>query len=379
MIMRSDSRGAAGLGGILAALLLLGFVYVILFGHDLLMNWRSSVWGLLVIALAYAVSAMLTGQFNPFALALGVDNRLSLSKAQTLWWTYIVLYAYVTLYAYDLRYLIQHPSPTTTAAVGTTSTSTVGGSSGKSINSTAAGGTAAGGTAAGGTAAGAPPIGTNALIAIQFPGSILLLLGFSVVSLIGAAGITSSQQTTGTTKKNILIKPDFSLKYLVQTDTGRVDLTRFQMLLWTLVASGIFVSDLQYMIATGQRQDWLPDVGSALVLLMGFGQATYLGGKLVTTAKPLAARLSAPTAKAGATLTLTGAGFGASKTATSAFQMQGVDIATTSWSDNQIQFDVPAKQPLNGQPWPSPGPTTVDLVVATGLVQSDAAQLDVNP
>ncbi|HYW53941.1 MAG TPA: IPT/TIG domain-containing protein [Dongiaceae bacterium] len=362
----------AGIGWVVTLALILAFIYVITFGSALVKNWTPAEWGLFVLVLAYAVSLAVTGNLNPLALAVGEDNRLSLSKAQTLFWTFIVLYSFAAIYAYDARLC-------TTSLAACAKPAAIPAAQPAPQASEQPGGAPTGATP-GDTSAAGTALGTNALIPINFPGSVLLLLGFSVTSLIAAKGIVKGQLASGAAKSDVLDKPDLSLKWLVQTNDGKVDLTRFQVVLWTLVAAGVFISDTQLMLALRPPvlQAWLPDVGNALVLLMGLGQAAYIGGKLTISPAPLVHRLSAPTVKAdGVTaVSVTGVGFGATKGGTSALLMHGAEIPTTSWTDNQIVFTVPKPQPWDQQPWP-PGPTRVDLRVASGLSASEPVPLDV--
>jgi hypothetical protein len=426
MVLRE--RNVTGIGMVVTLLMILAFIYVITFGQQLVASWHASWWGIFVLVLAYAVSAAVTGSLNPLALAVGDDGRLSLSKAQTLFWTFIVLYAYAALYANDVRFCSgstaaasacaaaaaarANPSGAPAApnappgATTTTVTTNAGGTSAgapaggttttvttNAGGTTTAGATNAGGTTTGANTTGAAPggggtttttttanaaaLGANALIPINFPGSVLLLLGFSVTSLIAAAGIARSQIASGV-RAGQRVTTDLSPKWLVQSDDGRVDLTRFQVLLWTLVAAGVFVSDTQLLLNAGGVQLSLPDVGSALVLLMGLGQAAYVGGKLVVTPKPVIFRFSpahAPVTPLGGVavpVNVVGAGFGA-PSPTSSLLMDGAPVPAanvTSWTDTLITFTVPTTQPGNGQAWPQPS-ATPNVSVAVGSAQSD--------
>lgn len=350
------------IGLVLALILILAMTYVIVSGRELLWVWAPYQWGVLVVLTAYALSVAVTGNLNPLALGAGDDGRLSLSKAQTLFWTFIVLYAYTALYALDVK-ICSKPGNTCVTDAANRAAAHAAAVSGNPAPANDASGSSA------------PPVGTNALIPIDFPGSVLLLLGFSVTSLIAAAGITRSQIASGIVKKSQARppdQPDLALKWLVQTDDGRVDLTRFQVVLWTLVAAGAFVADTQLLLTTGVLQLSLPDVGSALVLLMGLGQAAYVGGKLVVTAKPHVFRIVPAHAPVGAAVSLSGAGFGTQQGATSFLLMGGAPVLAanvTSWSDTAIVFTVPGNQPGGGA-WPAPS-ATVPVVVAVGPVESD--------
>ncbi len=349
-------------------------------------GWSPQTWGLLMLLLAYAFSVGATGNLNPFAMGLGDDGKLSLSKSQTLFWTYVVLYAFAAIYAHDAQLCTAAAAqdkacgPAATTPTPAPAASPAPGASAAPGVSAAPGTSAAQGTSGGG----APELGANALVAIAFPNSVLLLLGFSVTSLVAAAGITRSQIATGQIQKHTRKpgeKPDLSPRWLIVDDQGQVDLTRFQVVLWTIAAAGAFISDAQFYLS--QKQLFiasLPDVGSALVLLMGIGQAAYVGGKLVVTPNARIIRVGPAHAAAGATATVTGSGFGASKAAGSDLLMDGAPVPAaniTSWSDGAIVFTVPDPQP-GGAAWPpAPASTTVQLTVANGAAETNAVPFTV--
>lgn len=359
-----DKKSLSITGWLLTTLLVLVLGYQIIAGlargPAIPGTWPPYQWGLLVLLLAYFFSIAVTGSVNPVAIGAGDDGKLSLSKTQTLFWTYIVLFSFSTIYAQDVQWCahpgsVCPPPPASTPAPAPTPA--------PSASPTQA------------SLAGTAAIGTNPLIPIDFPGSVLLLLGFSVTSLVAAAGITRSQIASGTLRKNTLAKgqpPDLSPKWLVMTDDERVDLTRFQVVLWTLVAAGAFLSDTQLLLAAGGFVRGLPDVGSALVLLMGLGQAAYVGGKLVVAPRPQIYRIAPSHAAAGGSCTASGAGFGATSPPESCLLFDGAVVPVSnivSWADTAIAFTVPAAPPAGGT-WPA-APTQLQVSVATGPVVSD--------
>src|SRR5579885_3626097 len=88
-------------GWLAAVVLLVAMAFAIIKGPANL--WSPSVWGILALLLAYALSVGATGSLNPLAIGAGDDGKLSLSKSQTLFWTYIVLYAFAAIYAHDAQ------------------------------------------------------------------------------------------------------------------------------------------------------------------------------------------------------------------------------------------------------------------------------------
>ena len=95
----------------------------------------------------------------------------------------------------------------------------------------------------------------------------------------------------------------YGWRYLVREDDDSLSLPKSQMLAWTVVALVLFLYQVLVMVSappTDLRTDpSLPDINSALVVLMGIGQGMYLGKKLLTTSTPAIANLLPPTAPAG--------------------------------------------------------------------------------
>lgn len=167
--------------------------------------YAASMLALIVLWLLYKA---LTGNWNPWKLIEGADGRPSASKLQWFLWTIVILFAYVAIYAArvqknDLRPITEIP--------------------------------------------------TNVLIA----------MGFSITTMAAAKGITASYATSGRFPKvpaaekpkpdapnaavaaAVATAPQDSSKPttrpagpgdLVKDDDGYPDLSKMQMLAWTLVA-----------------------------------------------------------------------------------------------------------------------------------------------
>lgn len=326
----------SGVGLILALLVVLLFVAAVMFPEATLLRISPWVWGFLPLVLAVGV-VWTTGRFNPLAPAVGDDNRLSLSKFQTLLWTFVVLYVYVVFAMNNLQRVSGHPGLAGAFGTGTTP-------------------------------------GT-----IGFPPSVLLLLGFSITTLVGAAGITANQVANGSIKKPACDTPSLDPRWLVLGDDGNVDLTRFQVLLWTFVAAGVFLGDAWYLIGNAAIVTSLPDIGNTLVLLMGVGQAAYIGGKLVVTpGKPIVYRLVPSAAHPGDTVQIIGSGFGnGSQTSFAVVNGQALVAAPAAWSDTVVTFTVPAADPRTGRAW-APG-AVAGAAIAVGPLESDPEPLTLLP
>jgi len=76
---------------------------------------------------------------------------------------------------------------------------------------------------------------------------------------------------------------------LLTDDAGVTDLSKVQLMTWTLIAIGIYVYSLVPNITAiiSQHQDLgLPDIDTALMVVTGLSQGGYVGKKLVTLTQP---------------------------------------------------------------------------------------------
>jgi hypothetical protein len=115
----------------------------------------------------------------------------------------------------------------------------------------------------------------------EIPKNVLIAMGMSVISAAAAKGITVSYISTGRITKPTVPSSSSSFGAIFQDDAGFPDLSKIQMIAWT------FIAIATYLIAVGSKihqRDYssLPDIDSALMVLMGLGHGAYLGKKLVT-------------------------------------------------------------------------------------------------
>jgi hypothetical protein len=192
--------------------------------------------GVLTVFALWFLSATLTNDWNPFALAMGADNRLSTSKFQVWLWTAAVGFVYMMVYA-DRAISVGHYEPLT-----------------------------------------------------AIPQNVLIALGISVTSAVAAQAITGSKVAAnpGATPPNPT--PSYDPSALVRNDDqSTASLTKVQLLFWTLISVVVFlvtafdsVGTIATCVPKGTAACGLPDVDTTLMLFMGLGHATYLGGKLAT-------------------------------------------------------------------------------------------------
>lgn len=266
--------------------------------------------GIVALLLAWVLYGLLAGTWNIWKLVTGTDGRASTSKLQWFLWTVVVVFAYVAIWA------------------------------------------------AGAQEGNLAPIS-------EIPQNLLIAMGLSVTTMAAAKGITVSYVNSGRVIKTNADpgeKKDTGLGPLVSSDEHAPDLSKMQMMIWTLVAIAIYVFAVVEQIRSGHV---LPDIDPTLMVLMGLGQGAYLGKKLVTTITPRLTGLSPVEGNPGTQITILGMAFGAEQAGSlvtmdrKSFEPQGLQ-----WADSQIQFTLP-QTPPSGQPW-KPGQRVIFGVIVGG-------------
>jgi len=203
---------------------------------------------------------------HPWALVIGTDGQPSTSKFQMLVWTAAVVFGYLAIYQirFSSGYLEDLP---------------------------------------------------------DIPSNLLIAMGISVVTAVGAKSIAVSSQaksdatanaatataaTAAATAANTVAAgltpiappppppppPPPSQSGIFADDTGTPDIGKVQVVLWTAIAVGVFLSKVYAVIHNphfppcdpklGQAacNVGLPDIGQTLMILMGLGHGAYLGKKI---------------------------------------------------------------------------------------------------
>ncbi len=283
--------------------------------------------GFLALALLYFLICLPARAWNPLKICLGFDGRLSTSKLQFFLWTVVVLFSYVVLY---------------TARVES----------------------------------------SKPLALASLPDNLLLAMGLSVATMTAAKGITSSYAASGRINKPILATSRLCFADIFQDDSGSPDLTKIQMMSWTLVALCAFLYSVLAAVGALPDKFALPDIDTALMVLMGLGQGAYVTKKAVATDLPhvnsatLAARGALPR-----NLTISGSYFGASR-GQSQVTLDGVPIPIpavgTTWGDTSVTIPLPAAAP-NGAAWPVDGgaAAVVQVGVLVGGQESNRVPVSV--
>jgi hypothetical protein len=255
-----------------------------------------------VLVALYVVCGVIGNTWNPWKLIEGADGRPSTSKLQWFLWTVVTIFAYVAVYT--ARAWHGHPEPVDT-----------------------------------------------------IPSSLLIAMGLSIATMTAAKGITVSYVDSGKVQKPSTTQFAGSstspkatgIGAIFQDDDGVPELSKVQLMAWTLIALGTYLLTLAAQLRADLPQ--LPDIAPALMVLMGLGQGAYLGKKLVTTTTPRLTGLSQGAGKPPLELTITGADFSDSQ-AGNLVTADGrpLDAKVTTWMDSAVTFMLPARRP-DGAPW----------------------------
>jgi hypothetical protein len=118
------------------------------------------------------------------------------------------------------------------------------------------------------------------------PTNLLIAMGISVVTAVSAKSIAVK-----TASVPYAAAPS-GKSGIFSNDSGQPDLGKVQVVLWTAIAVGVFLSEVFATIqnpgaphfdAKLGRCVWdlgLPDIGQTLMILMGLGHGAYLGKKI---------------------------------------------------------------------------------------------------
>jgi hypothetical protein len=164
------------------------------------------------------------------------------------------------------------------------------------------------------------------------------------------------------------------MPFTAQSDSERLDLSKAPMLAWTVIAIGTFLYGFLanyhgYVACTGgsDAKQCFPDIDTALMVLMGLGQGTYLGGKLVATDPSIVDSITAVVKDKILSITLAGKNLvGGSLT------VNGITPSSVDWKESTATTDVP--NPLGGETLAAGSKVTVagrvgNVVLAPATIQ----------
>lgn len=284
--------------------------------------------GLGVLVALWVLYGFATGKWNPLKAVEGADGRASTSKFQWFIWTLVIVFSYVAIIS--TRFSKGEFDPIA-----------------------------------------------------EIPRNVLTALGLSTTTMVASKAITVTYINSGRlvkTKANDTHRSSSEGKgfgAIFMDDDGYPDLSKIQMVAWTLIAVGVYlarVGNELTMSAPG-----LPDIDDALMVLTGLGEGAYLGKKLVTTTRPRLTGLSAGSGKPGTEVTIMGLGFGDSQGGSlitiDGYPFQG---AVSEWKDTQIKFAIPAEQPT-GVKWPKEGLRVALSIIVGGQDGANTLPFTITP
>ncbi len=271
-----------------------------------------SIWlGVLGVVGYLSIVYLFTGRSGGITgMVAGQDGRLSTSKFQFFVWTAIVVFSYIALFVWKSTL---HCAEAAVANCGSLQ---------------------------------------------QLPTNVLIAMGFSVITMATAKGITTSYVAAGRLLKDQNTK-DPGISDLVIGDLGKPDLSKIQMLTWTAIAIAVYLYQVVSLLPTFTAKKPFPDIDETLMILMGIGQGAYLGTKLATSTTAKLLSITPATAPVGATAAINGQGFGATG---GTVQFGDVVAASSSWSDTAVAFTVPPRK-NDGTPFISGNTVYVGLVL----------------
>jgi IPT/TIG domain len=291
-------------------------------------------WGFIALAAMWIVIWLLAETLNPFKLVIGADGRPSTSKLKPFLWTAVVVFSYAALYAARTK--------------------------------------------------------KGYMEAIdEIPASLLMAIGFDAATLVAAKGITESQVSSGQIEKPPSADPQAKTDAttvdtqanngagaVFQDDKGFPDLTKVQTVTWTVFAIVIYLVGIDSLLKkiasnavplfSGQALSnyGLPDIAPALMVLIGLGNAAYLGKKLVTTDTPVLTGLALERIGIKANVTLTGVALGATQGGSRiVVNDKELDVVPLEWTNERVKFTLPDKNPEGGGDWVSGQTVRVRLFV----------------
>jgi hypothetical protein len=295
---------------------------------------RPYGWGLVALVSLWLVVWLLVDTLNPFKLVIGEDGRPSTSKLKPFLWTAVVVFSYAVLYAARVK--------------------------------------------------------KGYVEAIsEVPPSLLMAIGFDAATLVAARSITESQIQRGqiekppsaeppkkTASETTVTQPNNGPGAVFQDDKGFPELAKIQTVTWTVFAIVIYLVAVNETLVKITNHPYfdpsrptlpsylgLPDIAPALMVLIGLGNAAYLGKKLVTTDTPVLTAISFPRKSPGAEVTLTGVALGATQNGSRIIiNDKEIDDVPLEWSNERVKFTFPDKNP-EGVDWVSGQAVRIRLFV----------------
>ena len=119
----------------------------------------------------------------------------------------------------------------------------------------------------------------------NLPDNVLIAMGISIASASAAKAVTTSYINTNRLDKVPVSSGSGHFGQIFQDDSGFPDLSKIQMIAWTLIAVVAYLITVCHHIAVKDLTT-IPDIDKSLMTLMGLGSAAYLGKKAVDQKTP---------------------------------------------------------------------------------------------
>jgi hypothetical protein len=189
--------------------------------------------GLFVLWLIIGVAS----RFKPSTLFIGADGRPSTSKLQMVVWTAAVVFSYLAVSWARYRLGIHGPLP---------------------------------------------PLPVNLLIAMGVSGATAVSAQAIAVSSAANAPAVPAAPPVATPLGMVYPAAPAAIAQsgIIADDSGGPDIGKIQVVIWTMIAVGVFLFKVVRSINLGSAGG-LPDIDTTLVILMGLGHSVYLGKKIV--------------------------------------------------------------------------------------------------
>jgi hypothetical protein len=200
-------------------------------------QFMSYVTGLAGLAVLWVVLLIATKK-HPWSLVIGEDGQPSTSKFQMMVWTAAVVFAFLAIF--QIRF-------------------------------------------ANGYRGELPGLPQNLLIA----------MGISVVTTVSAKSIATKSAAAAAAAPPPLVPTGPSLSGIFCDDAGLPDLSKVQLVLWTVIGVGVFLAEVIAVVQNPNCPPFdpnkvpvpvcnlgLPDIGQTLMVLMGLGHGAYIGKKI---------------------------------------------------------------------------------------------------
>ncbi|HYB16247.1 MAG TPA: 3' terminal RNA ribose 2'-O-methyltransferase Hen1 [Streptosporangiaceae bacterium] len=187
----------------------------------------------------------------------------------------------------------------------------------------------------------------------NIPVNILTVLGFSTGTAVAAKGITWGYIQNGLVTKTPPPDPPQGQEGagggatvgnggILQDDSGVPELAKIQIMGFTLIGLGIFLTTVVHEIVINNVTAGLPNIDSSLLVLMGISQGGYLGKKLVTFSTQTLYAPNPAQGPAGTKVSLPGVNLGSQP---GQLLVNGSPTDFSSWSPTAITFNVPDHDP----------------------------------